>query len=678
MPERIGIRAVWDNKNFVRGQKAYTAGLKKATKTTAAAVTQTNAMTKATMAMMTAMRALGPIIGIYGVAMMAQAAIGLAKMGAQAQRMETAFHSMAKRMGGDADAILKSLRKASQGTIADMELMTAANMAMAGGLSANAELLGDLMEVAAFKAREAGITTEHAWDSLTKGIARRQKLILDNLFIYNIKMDETRSTADIMAQIIREGQKDIAAAGGMAEDAATKFEKWDAKMLNLKRTLGLIISDLDIIGKPIDMTIKGIEDFERLAGYVKEIREFMEVGPGAGPDILGNLGKAISLLQKVGRPGPFPGFYLLMESAMKGISQLGKVTRIEERIGKAGASILRGLRPPGPVPGAAFGLRGAPYGEARGGSTVIQNMVARMKELGKQRAAANVVADITRRLEAFKIVMERQVKLQEDSYNLFVSQARAREQFQRSEREAMVDYQHAVQQVIRDFHEAERAAEQAYYQQRTAAVARYNLATQRAEEDHQRRMARMRQRYDMTQEDNIRARDAIAYLRERRNYNVERKNAETDYSVAAKRRSEDFALQLKQMEEAYQRQQKQREDDYRRTLSEMRTAHARQRRLRLEAFNRQQRDEYNNFVEQERIARGYYDRAGAAWSTFLAGIVSSVNALAFPTGVPAAAGVGGRGRMDVNLTLGGGGTFDAGLKQEILSTVRDVVGRALG
>jgi len=223
-PNDVGIHAIWDNKDFVRGMKAYQTGLKQAGIATTTAAAQTNTMSTASLGMANIMKSvLGPVIGIYGVQMMARSGLEMAKMGAEAQRMDVAFRQMAKRMGSDADAILKSLRKASRGTIADMELMQAANMAMAGGLGANAEQLGQLMEVAAFKAKAAGISTEQAWSDMTRGIARRSKLILDNLFIYNLKMDETTSTADIMAQVIREGQKDIAAAGGVAGDAATKI-----------------------------------------------------------------------------------------------------------------------------------------------------------------------------------------------------------------------------------------------------------------------------------------------------------------------------------------------------------------------------------------------------------------------------------------------------------------------
>lgn len=316
---------------------------------------------------------------------------------------------------------------------------------------------------------------------------------------------------------------------------------------------------------------------------------------------------------------------------------------------------------------------------AREGSTALQNLVAHMKDLGKQKVAANVLVEMTNRLKGFKAAMEQQKKLQDDSYNLYVSQNRAREEFQQSERQALDDYNQAVKQTLQDFHDAEKQAEQIYYQQRTTAVANYNLATQRAEEDHQIKMARLRQQYDITQEDNIRSQDAIAYLRERRNYNVTRKNAETDYGIAAKRRSDDFAVQLQQMEESFRQQQGQREIDYRRTLSDLKSAQARERNLRQEAFYRQQRMEYDNFIEQERIAAGYYDRAGVAWSNFLAGIVSSVSAASFPAIVsssPATAAT--RSSMDVSMSLSGGGNFDAGLKQEILSTVRDVIGRALG
>jgi len=82
---------------------------------------------------------------------------------------------------GATNLSLESLRKATKNTVSDVELLQAANQALMLGLPADE--LNELFEAAMKLGHAMGIDTAKAVESLTTGIGRQSKLILDNLGI---------------------------------------------------------------------------------------------------------------------------------------------------------------------------------------------------------------------------------------------------------------------------------------------------------------------------------------------------------------------------------------------------------------------------------------------------------------------------------------------------------------
>jgi len=184
------------------------------------------------------LKAVGAAFAAWGVKELAQTGYEMARLGAQSLRLKESFEQLADAYQGNSQAILDTLKQASQGAISETNLILGANRAMMLGLGANAEQLGKLMEVAAFRARAMGISTTQAWDNIVTGIGRKSPLILDNLGIVGLKMDENTSKAELMAQVIEQGQKMIADAGGTTVDALAKMEQLEAKTEDLKAKLG--------------------------------------------------------------------------------------------------------------------------------------------------------------------------------------------------------------------------------------------------------------------------------------------------------------------------------------------------------------------------------------------------------------------------------------------------------
>jgi hypothetical protein len=169
-------------------------------------------------------------------------ALDFAAEGAQLERLQTAGQNLARGLGGDYDLIIAKIKEASRYTVSESDAMLAANRAMMLGLSANADQLGKLMEVAAFRGRAMGLSTTQAFSDIVTGIGRMSPLILDNLGIVidaekryqeyakahgvaASAIDSTTKRQILLNAVLEDGNRQITAAGGLTTDAAAGFEK---------------------------------------------------------------------------------------------------------------------------------------------------------------------------------------------------------------------------------------------------------------------------------------------------------------------------------------------------------------------------------------------------------------------------------------------------------------------
>jgi hypothetical protein len=116
---------------------------------------------------------------------MGQAAWDMGVMAAQAERTEASFASLADRAGISGQAMLQAMRSASQGTVADVDLMAAANRGLVLGVADSAAEMADLVEAAIIRGRDVGVGATQAVNDLVTGIGRMSPEILDNLGIAN-------------------------------------------------------------------------------------------------------------------------------------------------------------------------------------------------------------------------------------------------------------------------------------------------------------------------------------------------------------------------------------------------------------------------------------------------------------------------------------------------------------
>jgi hypothetical protein len=203
-----------------------------------------------------------------------QAVVELPKMAVQSQRLSASFGDLATAAGQSGATILSAMQEATGGTVADYDLMLSANKAMKLGVADSAEELGKLGEVARFMGRQMGISTTQAVSDLTTGIGRMSPLILDNLGItiaaettYGNYAAAIGKSADeltdaekkqaLLNRVLEDGERQIDAAGGMADDAADSYEKFNAKVTNLKTGLGaLLVGPASLV---VNLALSGVE-----------------------------------------------------------------------------------------------------------------------------------------------------------------------------------------------------------------------------------------------------------------------------------------------------------------------------------------------------------------------------------------------------------------------------------
>lgn len=190
-------------------------------------------------------------VGALAVGALVDTGVELAKLGAQAIRVEDGFRNLMTSIGSTSEQALGKLRAASLNTIDDTNLMLSSNRAVMLGVADSADELARLLSAAAARGRNLGVGTEQAFNDIVTGIGRMSPLILDNLGILTggeKAFEDYAKTIGKTAKELSDAEKKqflinkvLADATPLANDAATSFEAVAAKMDNLRTSFGKIL-----------------------------------------------------------------------------------------------------------------------------------------------------------------------------------------------------------------------------------------------------------------------------------------------------------------------------------------------------------------------------------------------------------------------------------------------------
>lgn len=153
------------------------------------------------------------------------------EMAEQADGVTKAFNDL------NQEGLLDNLRKATKGTVNDVQLMTAA--VKANDFRIPLEDLGKYLEFAQLKAQQTGQSVDYMTDSIVTGLGRKSPLILDNLGISAAEISEkTKETGDFMKAVAEIVDTQLAEAGEAYISAADRAAQKTVELQNAQKALG--------------------------------------------------------------------------------------------------------------------------------------------------------------------------------------------------------------------------------------------------------------------------------------------------------------------------------------------------------------------------------------------------------------------------------------------------------
>lgn len=232
------------------------------------------------------------VAGAFAVDRLISFGAEISKLAQASEGVEIAF----KRIGGD--EIMGGLRKATKGTVSDLELMKAA--VQASNFKIPLEQLGSLLAFAHQRAKDTGQSVDYLVQSIILGIGRKSPLILDNLGISAVSLKEklggvageAATVGDVAKAVGAIATEEMAKIGESVDTNSDKFAQQQAVIENWKVSLGKGLNEIlgvftSIVSKLDDMISRmaTIIASKNISGWQKflamlDSRKFEEVSDG--------------------------------------------------------------------------------------------------------------------------------------------------------------------------------------------------------------------------------------------------------------------------------------------------------------------------------------------------------------------------------------------------------------
>jgi len=166
--------------------------------------------------------------------------------------------------------LLDNLRKATHGTVNDIELMKAAVRAKDFRLPL--EQLGKYLEFAQLKAQQTGQSVDYLTESIIMGLGRQSKQILDNLGISAAQItEEMKKGGDMATAVGRIIDQQLQETGEHYESAAEREQQAITSVQNAQRELGEQLLPLQEAGTTMWTTLQ-VHALKFLGTLVKVVK----------------------------------------------------------------------------------------------------------------------------------------------------------------------------------------------------------------------------------------------------------------------------------------------------------------------------------------------------------------------------------------------------------------------
>jgi hypothetical protein len=254
---------------------------------------------------------LGAVSAIGGV--IKEQILDVGRLGMEAESVKTAFARL------NSPTLLSDLRKATKGTVSDLELMKQAVSYNNFGLPLSE--MGKLLTFAQQRARETGQSVDDMVNSIVTGIARKSPMILDNLGINIIRVNEKfKQTGDFAKAVGAIVEEELQKAGEAVLTTADIWDSLPAKWENIKVKIGTSSNGLV---RSVASMVSGVLD--NIDFLLERVGDKFEVA-GAKWSAEGNAGleKAFMGDTKEGREKALKGFERQIKKQTELIDNLRK------------------------------------------------------------------------------------------------------------------------------------------------------------------------------------------------------------------------------------------------------------------------------------------------------------------------------------------------------------------
>lgn len=211
-----------------------------------------NIMGSAAGILSTAISALGISLSVEGVRR-------LAEMGAASLAQEGAFKTLAAQAGLSSEAMLNTMRTASEGTVSEMQLVSIGAKTLATGLSLDLGQMSNLMMLAKDRANAFGIETGQAYETITRAIEyqsprmlRSVGLVLDTKEAYRLYAESIHKSVDALTEqeqqqaffnaILKQSQGELGNLSGGADKAEDSMKRAKVAAENLALAFGKLLA----------------------------------------------------------------------------------------------------------------------------------------------------------------------------------------------------------------------------------------------------------------------------------------------------------------------------------------------------------------------------------------------------------------------------------------------------
>jgi hypothetical protein len=235
-----------------------------------------------------------------GITFGTKAVLDIAKMGAQAERIERRFGAFAQAAGG-AEQVLAAFQRGAGGAASKMDAMASSSQLLQMGLVGNAAEMERVVTMATRLGDQTQSVTDRV-ENFALLLANQSLPRLDSFGISSGKVRAriqelqaategmTRETA-FMTAVMEQGSASLDILGPRVDDNAASFERMEAKMGDLAVTLGQAVAPAIVI--LIDALTSVIEKIAPIIeGFGEMVTGIEEVGQ-ASDEVVGTL-KAVS------------------------------------------------------------------------------------------------------------------------------------------------------------------------------------------------------------------------------------------------------------------------------------------------------------------------------------------------------------------------------------------------